>query len=34
MERRNPNETFLDFSRRHSIAELKSFCLVGAQAQS
>jgi ferredoxin-nitrite reductase len=25
-ERRNPSETFLDFSRRHNIAELKSFC--------
>jgi ferredoxin-nitrite reductase len=34
MERRNPSETFLDFSRRHSIAEIKSLCLVGEQAQS
>ncbi len=34
MERRNaPHETFLGFSRRHSIAELKSFCLVGEQTQ-
>jgi ferredoxin-nitrite reductase len=33
MERRNANETFLDFSRRHSIADLKSFCLVGEQTQ-
>lgn len=32
-ERRNANETFLEFSRRHSIAELKSFCLAGEQAQ-
>ncbi|MGA9671708.1 MAG: NirA family protein [Terracidiphilus sp.] len=34
IERRNPGETFLDFSRRHSIAEIKSLCLVGGQAQS
>jgi ferredoxin-nitrite reductase len=27
-ERRNSNESFLDFSRRHSIEELKSFCEV------
>lgn len=27
MECRNANETFLDFSRRHSIADLKSFCI-------
>jgi ferredoxin-nitrite reductase len=27
MERRTANETFLDFSRRHSIAELKSLCV-------
>ena len=27
-ERRNPNETFLEFSRRHSIAELQSFLTV------
>ncbi len=33
MERRNASETFLDFSRRHSIAELKSFCVVGEQTQ-
>jgi ferredoxin-nitrite reductase len=33
MERRTMSETFLDFSRRHSIAELKSFCLVGEQIQ-
>lgn len=27
-ERRNPNESFLQFSRRHSIAELQSFLTV------
>jgi ferredoxin-nitrite reductase len=27
MERRTANETFLQFSRRHSIPELKSFCV-------
>ena len=27
-ERRSPNESFLEFSRRHSIEELKSFCEV------
>ena len=27
-ERRNPEESFLDFSRRHSIPELQSFCAV------
>jgi ferredoxin-nitrite reductase len=27
-ERRNPNESFLEFSRRHSMEELKSFCEV------
>jgi ferredoxin-nitrite reductase len=31
--RRTERETFLDFSRRHSIAELKSFCLVREQTQ-
>lgn len=31
-ERRNADETFLQFSRRHSIDELKSFCLAGEQA--
>jgi ferredoxin-nitrite reductase len=25
-QRRAPNESFLSFTRRHSIAELKSFC--------
>ena len=34
MERRNVSETLLDFSRRYSIAELKSFCLAGEQTQS
>jgi ferredoxin-nitrite reductase len=33
IERRNAGETFLGFSRRHSIAELKSLCLVREQAQ-
>jgi ferredoxin-nitrite reductase len=33
IERRNANETFLDFSRRHSIAELKSFCMAKEQPQ-
>ena len=34
IERRNaPHETFLDFSRRHSIVELKSFCLAKEQPQ-
>jgi len=32
IEQRNANETFLDFSRRHSIAELKSFCATKEQA--
>jgi ferredoxin-nitrite reductase len=32
MERRAASETFLDFSRRHSIAELKSFCTAKEQA--
>lgn len=32
IERRNPRETFLDFSRRHSIAELKSLCVAKDQA--
>jgi ferredoxin-nitrite reductase len=26
LDRRTPNESFLEFSRRHSIAELRSFC--------
>jgi ferredoxin-nitrite reductase len=30
-ERRNPNESFLEFSRRHSIAELQSFLTVKEQ---
>ncbi|MGA9670729.1 MAG: NirA family protein [Terracidiphilus sp.] len=33
MERRNVSETFLEFSRRHGIAELRSFCLAGEQTQ-
>jgi ferredoxin-nitrite reductase len=34
IERRNaPHETFLDFSRRHSIAELRSFCTAKEQTQ-
>jgi ferredoxin-nitrite reductase len=33
MERCNANETFLDFSRRHSVAELKSFCMAKEQTQ-
>ena len=32
MERRDLNETFLDFSRRHSIAELKSLCVAKESA--
>jgi sulfite reductase beta subunit-like hemoprotein len=24
--KRNPEESFLDFARRHNIAELKAFC--------
>lgn len=28
IERRSPNESFLEFSRRHSIEELQSFCAV------
>ena len=32
IERRNENETFLSFSRRHSFEELKSFCLSEVQA--
>lgn len=31
LERRNAHETFLQFSRRHSITELRSFCLVREQ---
>ncbi len=30
-ERRAPNETFLEFSRRHSVTELRSFCAVKEQ---
>jgi ferredoxin-nitrite reductase len=33
IERRKAGETFLGFSRRHSIAELKSLCLVRERAQ-
>jgi ferredoxin-nitrite reductase len=32
-QRRSYGETFLNFSRRHSVAELKSFCLAEEQAQ-
>ena len=32
IERRGEDETFLNFSRRHSIEELKSFCLSEVQA--
>lgn len=32
IQRRNPDETFLDFSRRHNIEELKAFCAVQEQA--
>jgi ferredoxin-nitrite reductase len=31
---RRPSETFLDFSRRHSIPELKSFCVAEKPGQS
>jgi ferredoxin-nitrite reductase len=31
MEKRNSEESFLDFSRRHSTAELQSFCTVKEQ---
>ncbi len=33
IQRRNPNEAFLDFSRRHSIAELKSLCMAKERVQ-
>ena len=33
-ERRDSNETFLNFSRRHSIAELQSFCAAKEQTLS
>ena len=32
VDRRSENETFLNFSRRHSVEELKSFCLAEVQA--
>ena len=34
IDHRRPSETFLDFSRRHSIPELKSFCVAEKPGQS